>query len=247
MSGPLAPRPVEHFRRGMLGAHLCSFRREKGLPLPWHSTRNAAKGRTIIKRQRNGARRAKQQKPAQAAMEAKGRDGPPASASVETAVAAVAAAPLLTGETLAEAPRRRASGSKRKASASSSSTPVKRQAKERNLLHHLFPVHNGPCTRARQSPHKHAAASHRPVEHAAASAWASEARGTDASASGGPIKAEEDEDVEEPLVDVEFEAVRSRGVDVHAVPTAAGELSDQNWDLGDKETFVVGIRYSVYC
>ncbi|RWV93391.1 hypothetical protein GW17_00044150 [Ensete ventricosum] len=180
-------------------------------------------------------------------MEAKGRDGPPASASVETAVAAVAAAPLLTGETLAEAPRRRASGSKRKASASSSSTPVKRQAKERNLLHHLFPVHNGPCTRARQSPHKHAAASHRPVEHAAASAWASEARGTDASASGGPIKAEEDEDVEEPLVDVEFEAVRSRGVDVHAVPTAAGELSDQNWDLGDKETFVVDFDLCADC
>ncbi|CAL9128652.1 unnamed protein product [Musa textilis] len=158
-------------------------------------------------------------------MEAKGRDGPPASASVETAVAAVAAAPLLTAETLAEAPRRRASGSKRKASASSSSTPVKRQAKERNLLHHLFPVHNGPCTRARQSPHKHAAASHRPVEHAAASAWALEARGTGASASGGPIKAEEEEEVEEPLVDVEFEAVRSRGVDVHAVPTAAGWFS----------------------
>ncbi|CAL9151206.1 unnamed protein product [Musa hybrid cultivar] len=158
-------------------------------------------------------------------MEAKGRDGPPASASVDTAVAAAAAAPLLMAETLAEAPRRRASGSKRKASASSSSTPVKRQAKERNLLHHLFPVHNGPCTRARQSPHKHAAASHRSVEHAAASAWASEARGTDASASGGPIKAEEEEEVEEPLVDVEFEAVRSRGVDVHAVPTAAGWFS----------------------
>ncbi|URE19909.1 Zinc finger, ZZ type [Musa troglodytarum] len=179
-------------------------------------------------------------------MEAKGRDGPPASASVETAVAAAAAAPLLTAETLAEAPRRRASGSKRKASASSSSTPVKRQAKERNLLHHLFPVHNGPCTRARQSPHKHAAASHRPVEHAAASAWALEARGTGASASGGPIKAEEEEEVEEPLVDVEFEAVRSRGVDVHAVPTAAGELSDQNWDLGDKETFVIGSRECFY-
>ncbi|CAD5189858.1 unnamed protein product [Musa acuminata subsp. malaccensis] len=158
-------------------------------------------------------------------MEAKGRDGPPASASVDAAVAAAAAAPLLMAETLAEAPRRRASGSKRKASASSSSTPVKRQAKERNLLHHLFPVHNGPCTRARQSPHKHAAASHRSVEHAAASAWASEARGTDASASGGPIKAEEEEEVEEPLVDVEFEAVRSRGVDVHAVPTAAGWFS----------------------
>ncbi|CAD5183706.1 unnamed protein product [Musa acuminata subsp. malaccensis] len=164
-------------------------------------------------------------------METRGRDVPPGPANAEASPAAQPPAP----ETLAEAPRRRASGAKRKAHTLSSfagtsfSAPPKRQAKERNLLHHVFPVHNGPCTRARQSPHKvAAAATHKPTDHVAVPAWATETKAKDASADGGQIKAEEEEVSEEPLVDVEFEAIRSRGASVHAVPTPAGWFS---WNI----------------
>ncbi|URD74538.1 Zinc finger, ZZ type [Musa troglodytarum] len=164
-------------------------------------------------------------------METSGRDVPPGPANAE----ALPAAQPPASETLAEVPRRRAGGAKRKASTLSSSAgtsfsaPPKRQAKERNLLHHVFPVHNGPCTRARQSPHKvAAAATHKPAGHVAVPAWATEAKAKDVSADGGQIKAEEEEVSEEPLVDVEFEAIRSRGASVHAVPTPAGWFS---WNI----------------
>ncbi|WOK92280.1 hypothetical protein Cni_G00971 [Canna indica] len=159
-------------------------------------------------------------------MEAKSRDASSAPASGEAAAAAAAPAPPPAAETLTEAPRRRAGGTKRKSSAPSSSTPAKRQAKERSLLHHVFPVHNGPCTRARQSPLKQGAAgAHKLADHAGATAWATAAGGKDPSSREGVIKEEEEEVVEEPLVDKEFEAVRSRGSNVHAVPTPAGWFS----------------------
>lgn len=154
----------------------------------------------------------------------------PASAEASTPNSIAAPAPALPPppETLIEAPRRRTGGNKRKASgsASSSSAPPKRLAKERSLLHHVFPLHNGPCTRARQSPLKHATAAGNKTQHLASkSSFASDAGGKDAFSADGSIKVEE-EVVQEQLVDKEFEAVRSRGAKVHAVPTPAGEFSD---------------------
>ncbi|XP_074572186.1 SWI/SNF complex subunit SWI3D [Curcuma longa] len=161
-----------------------------------------------------------------------------AEASAPNSTAAPAPAPPLPPETLIEAPRRRTGGNKRKASgsASSSSAPAKRPAKERSLLHHVLPVHNGPCTRARQSPLKHAtAAGNRPQQLASKSSLALDAGGKDAFSADGSIKAEE-EVVQEQLVDKEFEAVRSRGAKVHAVPTPAGWFSWQMVHPVEKHT-----------
>jgi SWI/SNF related-matrix-associated actin-dependent regulator of chromatin subfamily C len=129
------------------------------------------------------------------------------------------------GDAPAEAPRRRGGGGKRKSSGSSF-TPSKRQAKERNAAYHVPPhlLHSGPLTRAaRQSPHKLAST---PPESGPASASLA------AAASGGQIEGDairpegvETPAEELPLVDEMFEAVRSRGVGVHVVPTFAGELS----------------------
>lgn len=47
------------------------------------------------------------------------------------------------------------------------------------------------------------------------------------SAAGDPAETEEEELVEEPLVDADFDLVRSRGANVHAVPSPAGELLNQ--------------------
>ncbi|XP_042446750.1 SWI/SNF complex subunit SWI3D-like [Zingiber officinale] len=164
-------------------------------------------------------------------METKGGNDRAAPASAEASAPNSTAAPAPARppppETLTEAPRRRTGGNKRKASgsASSSSAPTKRPAKERSLLHHVLPVHNGPCTRARQSPLKHStAAGNRPQQLASKSSLASDAGGKGALSAAGSIKAEE-EVVHEQLVDKEFEAVRSRGAKVHAVPTPAGWFS----------------------
>ncbi|XP_008790351.1 SWI/SNF complex subunit SWI3D [Phoenix dactylifera] len=150
-------------------------------------------------------------------MEGKGRDVPPAPANSEAAPAVAVA------ETLVEGPRRRAGAAKRKASTTSSSSagPSKRHAKERNPLHHLPPVHNGPCTRARQSPNKVVAAVQRTTE----TSRLADSGGKGGSAAADPAEAEVEELVEEPLVDVDFDLVRSRGANVHAVPTPAGWFS----------------------
>nr|XP_010936291.1 SWI/SNF complex subunit SWI3D [Elaeis guineensis] len=150
-------------------------------------------------------------------MEGKGRDVPPAQTN------AAAPPPPVVAETLVEGPRRRAGAAKRKAAStasSSSSAPSKRHAKERNPIHHLPPVHNGPCTRARQTPNKVAAGVQRTTE-----ALPVDSGGKGGSAAGDPAEAEEEELVEEPLVDADFELVRSRGANVHAVPAPAGWFS----------------------
>lgn len=95
------------------------------------------------------------------------RDAPPPTASSDAPPA----------ETLADAPRRRGGaggGVKRKASSnlsSSSSAPSKRPIKEQNVLN-IPSLHNGPLTRARQSPGKLAGAYRAAVEAAPATSAA---------------------------------------------------------------------------
>uniref|UniRef100_A0A1D1Z7J1 SWI/SNF complex subunit SWI3D n=1 Tax=Anthurium amnicola TaxID=1678845 RepID=A0A1D1Z7J1_9ARAE len=159
-------------------------------------------------------------------MEEKGREATPATHAEQA-----------PPETLTEGSRRRASAPKRKGpaaqSSSSSSTTSKRVAKERNHLHFVPHVHNGPVTRARQSPNKFAAA-------AAAAALpqnlAEQPPASDAAGAAGPRESQGageqlvgvdgvPDPVDEPVVDAEFEAVRSRGSNVHVVPTHAGWFS----------------------
>ncbi|KAJ0981916.1 hypothetical protein J5N97_010171 [Dioscorea zingiberensis] len=157
-------------------------------------------------------------------MEEKSRDAPQAPGNPPA---------TLLPETLAEGPRRRAGGQKRKAVASpaaASPVPSKRLAKERNPYNLPPAIHSGPLTRARQSPNKLAAAAgvqHRGPELGGGSSGAANGLGKVASLAGDLIEIEEDEMVqaEEPVVDTEFDAVRSRGADVHVVPTHAGWFS----------------------
>ncbi|KAG9440961.1 hypothetical protein H6P81_021126 [Aristolochia fimbriata] len=134
-------------------------------------------------------------------------------------------------EVVVEGSRRRAGGLKRKASAASgggtnSSTPSKRPAKEKPLasLPHL---HNGPCTRARQSPNKFAtaAASAQQKPLVSGSFPATRATRDSAAAGGGSILPEEEQRVPQPAIDSEFEAVKSREINAHVVPTPAGWFS----------------------
>ncbi|KAM0937906.1 putative transcription factor MYB/SANT family [Dioscorea sansibarensis] len=143
--------------------------------------------------------------------------------------------PPLLPETLAEpGPRRRAGGQKRKAVATPaivSQVPSKRLAKERNPYNLPPSVHSGPLTRARQSPNKLAAAAagvqHRASVLGGGSSSAGNGAGKVGSLAGDLIEVEDDEmlQAEEPIVDAEFDAVRSRGADVHVVPTHAGWFS----------------------
>ncbi|XP_068654365.1 SWI/SNF complex subunit SWI3D-like [Aristolochia californica] len=134
-------------------------------------------------------------------------------------------------EVVVEGSRRRAGGLKRKASAAggggtNTSTPSKRLAKEKPLasLHHL---HNGPCTRARQSPNKFAAAPASAQQKSADSRpfHVVQATRDSAAAAGDLVVAEEEEKVHEPAIDLEFEAVKSREANAHVVPTPAGWFS----------------------
>lgn len=117
------------------------------------------------------------------------------------------------------------------------STPSKRQSKDRNpsaLPHHMLfqSHHSGPLTRARQSPNKLGA----PAASASAPAGPKELlidlNGAALGGSGFDPAAVDEELVdqltirreeEENVVNLEFEAVKSRGKDVHVVPTFAGE------------------------
>ncbi|KAG0487173.1 hypothetical protein HPP92_009268 [Vanilla planifolia] len=165
----------------------------------------------------------------------------------QTVVAIAEAKPLPASETLAEGSRRRTGGQKRKAGSSlssistasapfpatppvsSSSVPLKRLVKERNALN-IPPIvgHNGPWTRARQTPNKYAASSPQKAQDgAAASEGAALEGGRDPLAAVEVTGAAEVVSVsqDEAIVDAEFEAVRLRGCHVHVVPTPAGWFS----------------------
>ncbi|RVW16898.1 SWI/SNF complex subunit SWI3D [Vitis vinifera] len=165
-------------------------------------------------------------------MEEKRREAgslPPASSSAGTVTAKVTET-----EPKSEPPssRRRAGGQKRKSNnlSASNSTPSKRLAREKALAPPLASIHNGPCTRARQSPNNVSSA-------AAATAAASGAlqkldqpeAAPGASSSGAGLTAEElnvkNEDWEalEAEMAAEFEAIRSRDANVHVVPSSSGE------------------------
>lgn len=159
----------------------------------------------------------------ESAMEEKGREVP-LTANAE-------AAPT---ETLGEGSRRRATGTKRKgpsgaSSFSSYSTPSKRLAKERNLPSFHSYAHNGPVTRARQSPNKFSATAAAPLvlaEQPAASGAAG-AAGYEQNGGSGERMTGEGEELDSmggPVVDADFDAIRSRESNVHVVPTHAGEL-----------------------
>ncbi|XP_068657718.1 SWI/SNF complex subunit SWI3D-like [Aristolochia californica] len=131
-------------------------------------------------------------------------------------------------EVVVEGSRRRAGGLKRKASAASgggtnSSTPSKRLAKEKPLVS-LSQHHNGPWTRARQSPNKFAAAAastqQKPADSGAFPVV--QATGDSVAAAGDSDVSEEEQ---KPAIDSEFEAVKSREANAHVVPTPAGWFS----------------------
>jgi hypothetical protein len=124
------------------------------------------------------------------------------------------------------------------------STPSKRQFKDRNpnpLPHHMLfqSHHSGPLTRARQSPNKLGGLA------GSGSGSAGTSRGSDkelmmidlngaALAGSGFDPVAVDEEIVDPLimrreeeenvVNLEFEAVKSRGKDIHVVPTFAGKI-----------------------
>lgn len=162
-------------------------------------------------------------------METRSRDAPLPPASSD---GAPPPPPPPAAETLADAPRRRgAGGLKRKASSSNlspSSVPPKRLIKERNALN-IPSLHNGPLTRARQSPGKLAGAYRAAVEAAPATSAAGGGGVAAGAVSSGPIEVDEEVVVplDEPIVDAEFDLVRSRGREVHVVPTPAGEFEDR--------------------
>ncbi|KAL0921855.1 hypothetical protein M5K25_008969 [Dendrobium thyrsiflorum] len=168
-----------------------------------------------------------QEKAAAAMMEGRrGRDAPAAAENLEVK-------PPVPLETLGEAPRRRTGGQKRKAASSifaaaSSSSTSKRLVKERNALNILPSGHNGPCTRARQFPGKIAAGSPQtPQEGVVIAETMVGELAKEMMFSEDPVKSVEDsaEPSDVTTMELEFEAVRSRGVGVHVVPTSAGWFS----------------------
>lgn len=149
--------------------------------------------------------------------------------------------------------RRRAGNPKRKAATAALSalsnlsaafnTPSKRQSKDRNpssLPHHMLfqSHHSGPLTRARQSPNKLGGSAASGSVAAGPSRMYEKELMIDlngaALAGSGLDLIMVDEEVddllavrreeEENAVNLEFEAVKSRGKDVHVVPTFAGEI-----------------------
>ncbi|CAA6657585.1 unnamed protein product [Spirodela intermedia] len=157
-------------------------------------------------------------------MEEKGREAP-LTANAEAAAT----------ETLGEGSRRRATGTKRKgpsgaSSFSSYSTPSKRLAKERNLPSFHSYAHNGPVTRARQSPNKFSATAASPqvlAEQPAASG-AADAAGCGENGGSGERMTGEGEELDSmggPVVDADFDVIRTRESNVHVVPTHAGWFS----------------------
>lgn len=132
--------------------------------------------------------------------------------------------------------RRRAGGLKRKANAlsasNSSPTPSKRVTREKALPAHPSLIHNGPLTRARQIPNNHAAASALAAGGGGSAAAAvkysehavmNEAWGRESVALADDFKKESEWEALEAAIEAEFEAIRSRGTNAHAVPSHCGE------------------------
>ncbi|XP_052193243.1 SWI/SNF complex subunit SWI3D [Diospyros lotus] len=144
----------------------------------------------------------------------------------------------------AEAPssRRRGGGQKRKAGSGgggNASTPPtsssKRQAREKpSVAASHAPIHNGPCTRARQTPSGAAGVGSSSVGASFGAAMKNEKEGMVTLESGGGEKAkageetgmvEEDWEALEEKIEAEYEAIRSRDVNAHVVPAPAGWFS----------------------
>ncbi|XP_027357057.1 SWI/SNF complex subunit SWI3D-like [Abrus precatorius] len=131
--------------------------------------------------------------------------------------------------------RRRAGGNKRKASAlnasNSSSTPSKRTSRDKASPLHPPPLHNGPLTRARQTPNNLSAAAVAGSASAPAAVKHSEraaliqASGADSVALAEQLKKESEWETLEAAIEAEFEAIRSRGTNAHVVPTHCGWFS----------------------
>ncbi|KAJ3697668.1 hypothetical protein LUZ61_001373 [Rhynchospora tenuis] len=137
------------------------------------------------------------------------------------------------------------------------STPSKRQSKDRNpspIPHHLLfqSHHSGPLTRARQSPNKLAGSassgsvSAGPIKVSERELMI-DLNGAAFAGSGlDPIAAEEEaedpltvrREEEENVVNLEFEAVKSREKNVHVVPTFAGWFSWNSMHDIEKQTLV---------
>ncbi|XP_026394240.1 SWI/SNF complex subunit SWI3D-like isoform X2 [Papaver somniferum] len=145
-------------------------------------------------------------------------------------------------------PRRRNGALKRKAANNSSSAgPSKRLTRERNNLipHHIL-YNNGPITRARQSPNKFGASESSAAVSAGGSGVTSSSTVSTPQNLNDPLpnpvssvdgeiintieesnktKYEELERDLDPVIDAEFEAVRSHGDAAHVIPTHAGWFS----------------------
>ncbi|BAT90916.1 hypothetical protein LR48_Vigan08g171400 [Vigna angularis] len=129
--------------------------------------------------------------------------------------------------------RRRAGANKRKSAAlnasGSSSAPSKRAARDKASPLHPPPLHNGPLTRARQTPNSLAAAA---SSNAAASAPAAvkhsertHPSAADSAALAEQLRKESEWETLEAAIEAEFEAIRSRGANAHVVPTHCGWFS----------------------
>ncbi|XP_044509074.1 SWI/SNF complex subunit SWI3D-like isoform X2 [Mangifera indica] len=154
-------------------------------------------------------------------MEVKHREAgslPAAMSSADVGVESAASEPASS--------RRRAGGQKRKAGALStgttSSTPSKRITREKNSISHT-PIynHNGPLTRARQGPSTLSASA---VETALAGGKLEAAR-DDAKVVEELNKESEQWQALEAKIEADFEAIRSRDISVHVVPTHCGWFS----------------------
>ncbi|KAK9113134.1 hypothetical protein Scep_020653 [Stephania cephalantha] len=131
-------------------------------------------------------------------------------------------------------PRRRAAGQKRKSnnwSQTPSSSSSKRIARNKTLASSPLPhhLHNGPITRARQSPNKVAFFSSVPTPDSLAgateSAFVRNASTVDTAKIGVQGLREDSKPPLESVIDAEFEAVRSRDQSAHIVPTPAAWFS----------------------
>ncbi|XP_010254885.1 PREDICTED: SWI/SNF complex subunit SWI3D isoform X2 [Nelumbo nucifera] len=173
-------------------------------------------------------------------MEEKIREGGAPATNASTTTSSITAS-TKTPEVVAveQAPRRRAGAPKRKANSLNtsglSSTPSKRLAKEK-LFVPLPPIHNGPCTRARQTPNKLAAAAAAAAASAATTAipekLTEDVPLAPSSAAGEVVAPAEESNAPneswqalEPLLDAELEAVKSRDANAHVIPTHAAWFS----------------------
>ncbi|ESW03840.1 hypothetical protein PHAVU_011G046200 [Phaseolus vulgaris] len=127
--------------------------------------------------------------------------------------------------------RRRAGGNKRKSAAlnasGSSSAPSKRAARDKASPLHPPPLHNGPLTRARQTPNSVAASSSAGASTPAAVKHSERTHlsAADSAALAEQLRKESEWETLEAAIEAEFEAIRSRGANAHVVPTHCGWFS----------------------